>query len=81
MYYVQLLSGLIRFRNMSVKPYFRPETTYDVELDELEVTAEPDELEAIAELDELEAPLSTLKAPKELIKPIKPTIKRGRGRL
>jgi len=54
---------------MSVKPYFWPEDTYDVKLDELEattkldkleVTAELDKLEATAKLDELEAPLSTL---------------------
>ena len=62
---------------MSIKPYFRPKTTYNVELDELEVTAKPDELEATVESDELKAPLSTLEAPKELTKPVKPTIKRG----
>jgi len=54
---------------MSVKPYFRPKDTYDVELDELEVTAELDKLEvttkldkpeATAELYKLEAPLPTL---------------------
>ena len=33
-----------------------------------------------AELDKLEAPPSTLEVPKELTKPIKPTIKRSRGR-
>ena len=65
---------------MSVKPYFWPETIYDVEPDKLEATAELDKLEATAELDELEAPLSTLEVPKKLIKPIKPTIKRGQGR-
>ena len=48
---------------MSVKPYFRPETAYDAELDELEVTAEPDEPEVPAELDKLEAPLPTLEVP------------------
>ena len=57
---------------MSVKPYFQPEDTYNVEpdeleataeLDELEVTAEPNELEVTAELDELEAPLPTLEVP------------------
>ena len=34
-----------------------------------------------AERDKLEAPLFTLEVPKELTKPIKPTIKRGWGRL
>ena len=62
---------------MSVKPYFRPETTHDVKLDKLEVTAEPDEPEATVGPDELEVPPSTLEAPKELTKPIKLTIKRG----
>ena len=65
---------------MSVKPYFRPKTTYNVKLDKLEATAKLDELEATVKPDELEAPLSTLEAPKELTKPIKPTIKRGWGR-
>ena len=60
---VQLLSRLTSFRSMSVKPYFRPENTYDVKLDELEATAELDEPEATAESDELEAPLPTLKVP------------------
>jgi sporulation-control protein spo0M len=54
---------------MSIKPYFRPKDTYNVKLDELEVTTEPDKLEvtaeldkpeATAELDKLEAPLPTL---------------------
>src|SRR6266702_8540820 len=43
---VQFLSGLTSFKNMSVKPYFWPETTYDIKPDEPEVTAESDELEA-----------------------------------
>jgi len=63
---VQFPSGPTRFKSMSVKPYFWPETTHDVKSDELEATAEP---------DELEAPLFTLEAPKELAKPIEPTIK------
>jgi hypothetical protein len=67
-YCVQLLSGPTNFRSMSVKPYFWPENTYNIK---------PDKLEATTELDELEAPLSTLEVPKELTKPIKPTIKRG----
>ena len=62
---------------MSIKPYFRPKTNYNVELDKLEVTAKPDKLEATVKLNELEAPPSTLEAPKELTKPVKPTIKRG----
>ena len=48
---------------MSIKPYFWPENTHDVKLDELEVTAEPDELEATAKLDELEVLLLTLEIP------------------
>ena len=60
---MQLPSGLTRFRNMSVKPYFQPENTHDVKLDELEVTTEPDELEVTAELDKLKAPLFTLEVP------------------
>ena len=48
---------------MSVKPYFRPENTYNVKPDKLKATAELDELKATAELDELEAPLPTLKIP------------------
>src|SRR6266702_2445825 len=48
---VQFPSGLISFKNMSVKPYFWPKTTNDVKLDKLEVTAEPDELEVTVELD------------------------------
>ena len=69
---IQLPSGPTSFRSTSVKPYFRPKTTDDVELDKPEVTAEPDELEvtikpdepeATAEPDELGAPLPTLEAP------------------
>ena len=69
---------------MSVKPYFWPENTYDVkldewettaELDELEATAKPNELEATAKSDKLEVPLPTLKVPQELTEPIKPAIK------
>ena len=48
---------------MSVKPYFRPKYTYNVELDKLEAPAELDKLEAHAELDKLEAPLPTLEVP------------------
>jgi hypothetical protein len=54
---------------MSIKPYFWPKDTYNVELDKLEVTtkldkpevtAKLDKLEVTAELDKLEAPLPTL---------------------
>ena len=71
---------------MSIKPYFRPETTYDVKPDELEVTAELDKLKVTAELDKLKAPaksnklevlLPTLKVPQKPTKPIKPAIKRS----
>ena len=65
---VQLPSGPTSFRSTSVKPYFRPEDTHDVE---------PGELEANVEPDELEAPPSALEAPKELTEPVKPTIKCG----
>ena len=75
--YVQFLNGLTRFRNTSVKPYFRPENTYDVELDELEATDKLDKPKVLAELDDLEVPLPTLEVPKELTKVIEPTIKRG----
>ena len=60
---VQLPSGPTSFRSTSVKPYFWPETTDDVKLDEPEATVEPDELEATAEPDELETPLLTPEAP------------------
>jgi len=40
---------------MSVKPYFWPKDTHDVELDELEATAKLDKLEVTAKLDKLEA--------------------------
>ena len=63
MCYVQLPSGPTRFRSTSVKPYFWPENTHDVKLDELEATAELDELEATAESDKLEAPLPTPEVP------------------
>ena len=44
----------MNFRSTSVKPYFRPKNTYNIELDEPE---------APAELDKLEAPLPTLEVP------------------
>ena len=73
---------------MSVKPYFRPKTTYNIKLDKLkaiakldklEVTAKPNKLEVPAELDKSETLLFTLKVPQEPTKPVKPVIKRGRG--
>ena len=48
---------------MSVKPYFRPKGTYNVEPDELEALAKLDKLEVPAKLDELEVPLPTLEVP------------------
>ena len=60
---MQLPSGLTRFKNMSVKPYFWPENTYDVKLDKLEITAELDELKATAKSNELEVPLPTPEVP------------------
>ena len=75
--YVQLPSGLTRFKSLSVKPYFRPENTYDVKLDELEVTTKPDKPEATAKLDKLEVPLPTLEVPQKPTKLAKLAIKRG----
>ena len=72
---MQLPSGPTRFRNTSIKPYFRPENTHNIKLDELEATAKPDEPEVTAKLDELEAPLSTLKIPQKPTKLAKPAIK------
>ena len=48
---------------MSVKPYFRPKTTYNIKLDKLEVTVKQDKLEAPAKPDKLEAPLPTKEVP------------------
>src|SRR6266702_147386 len=83
-YCVQFLSGLTSFRSMFIKPYFWPETIYDIKLDELEVTAEPDELKVTAELDKLKALaksdklkalLPTLEIPQETTKLINLAIK------
>ena len=63
MCYIQLPSGPIRFKSMSIKPYFRPENTYNVKLDELKATTKPDEPEATAKLDKLEVPLPTPEVP------------------
>ena len=60
---IQLPSGPTSFRSTSVKPYFRPENTYNVKLDELEVPAKLDKLEAPAELDKPEAPLPAKEVP------------------
>ena len=77
MCYIQLPSGLTKFRSISVKPYFRPKDTYNVKPDKLEVTTKPDKLEATAKLNKLEALLPTLKVPQKPTKPTIPTIKRG----
>jgi len=83
---VQLSSGPTSFRSTFVKPYFRPEDTYNVEPDELEATAKLDKLEvttkldkpeATAELDKLEAPLPTLEVLRKPTEPTIPTVKRG----
>ena len=74
---MQLPSGPTRFRSMSVKPYFRPENTHNIKLDELEATAEPDELEATAKLDKLEALLPTPEVPQKPTELTEPVIKRG----
>jgi hypothetical protein len=60
---------------MSIKPYFRPENTYNIKLDKLEVTAELDKLEITAELDKLKAFLPTLEVPQKPTELAKPTIK------
>ena len=68
--YVQLSSGLTNFRSTSVKPYFRPKYTYDVEPEEPEVPVELDKLKAPTKLEELEAPVKPdeLEAPAKLDK-------------
>ena len=63
MCYIQLLSGLTRFKSIFIKPYFWPKNTYNIKLDKLEATTEPDKLEATAKSDKLEAPLPTLEVP------------------
>ena len=68
---VQLPNRPTSFKSTFIKPYFRPKNTHNVK---------PGEPEANVKPDKLEAPLSALEAPKELTKPIKPTIKRSRGR-
>ena len=65
---------------MSVKPYFRPKYTYNIELEELEAPVKLDKLEVSAKLDKLEVPLPTPEVPRKLTKPAKPVVKCGRGR-
>jgi hypothetical protein len=62
---VQLPNGPTSFRSTSVKPYFRSETS---------------ETARDVDLDELKAPSLTPEVSQESIEPVKPTIKRGRGR-
>ena len=54
MYYIQLFSGLISFKSIFIKPYFRFENTHNIKLDELKV---------LIKLNKLEAPLPTLEVP------------------
>ena len=75
MCYIQLPSGPTKFKSISIKPYFQPENTYDIKLDELEVITEPDELEITAELDKLKASLPTLEVPQKPTKLTEPAIK------
>ena len=77
MCYMQLPSGPTRFRSMFVKPYFWPENTYDIKLNELKTTAKLDKLEVTAELDKLKVPLPTLEVPQKPTELTKPIIKRG----
>ena len=74
---MQLPSGLTRFRNIFVKPYFQLENTHNIKLDELEATAELDKLKATAELNKLEVLLSTLEVPQKPTEFAKPAIKCG----
>jgi len=62
---------------MSVKPYFRPKDTYNVELDKLEATTKLNKLEATAKLNKLEAPLPTPEVLQKPTEPAIPTVKRG----
>ena len=77
MCYIQLPSGPTKFRSISIKPYFRPENTYNIKLDKLEVTTKLDKLEATAKLDKLKAPLPIIEVPYKPTKPTKPTVKHG----
>ena len=71
-YYIQLPSGLISFKSISIKPYFWSKNTRNIELDKLETFTELNKLEAPTKLDKLKAPLPTLEVP---WKPTKPAIK------
>ena len=53
---IQFFSGLTSFKNIFIKPYFQPKTTYDIKPDKLETTAKPDKLKITAELDKLKVP-------------------------
>ena len=77
MYCVQLLNKPTSFKSISVKPYFWPKNTYDVEPDEPEAPVELDEPKVPAELDKLEAHLPTLEVPQKPTEPAKPAVKRG----
>jgi len=60
---IQLPSGPISFRSTSIKPYFRPKTTYDIKLDKLKITTKPDKLEAPTKSNKSEILLPTLEVP------------------
>ena len=69
MYCVQLPSKLTNFKSISVKPYFWPKNTNDIELDKLKALTKLDKLEIPVKLDKLEIFLSTLEVPCKLTKP------------
>ena len=52
--YIQFPSGPTSFRSISIKPYFRPENTYDIK---------PDKLETTAKSNGLKVPLPTPEVP------------------
>ena len=81
---IQLPSRLTSFRSTSIKPYFQPKNSYNIELDKLGVPTKLDKLGVLAKLDKLKAPtkldkikvsLSTLEVPQEPTEPAKPAIK------
>ena len=81
---VQLPSGPISFRSISVKPYFQSKNTHNIELNKLKAPAKLDELKApaklnkletLAELNKLEVLLPTLEVPQKPTKTTKPTVK------
>ena len=63
---IQLPSGLISFKSISIKPYFWSKNTYNIELDKLK---------APAKLDKLQVLLPTLEIPYKLTEPAKPAVK------